>query len=248
MSKLVNIKTDGALKISVESRLLESTRKAHAWYTSKQFGTYALLILAVIDIGGFLQIADLTLKASPVNKMIIVSAFAVAFEVAPLYIGYALCLKSYNLGKPIHNWVLAFSTISSCLGVIGNIAFRILTMDIAYFEPTLKTTSSLALPMTVLMCILPVITSLVNLVIGCLSFDPLLFDILRLSKKLRMLRLRKRQLEAYYQELTNNEDVRKTLLEDENKYYNNAKMEFVTMRTRLRNYITARVLSTRTDV
>lgn len=244
MSEIVNVKTDGALKISVESKLLESTQKAHAWYTSKKFSVLALLALIVIDVAGFLQITNLTLEESPMAKLLIVSAFAVAFEIAPTYIGYALDLKCYKLGKAIHNWILVFSITACILGIIANTVFRILTMNLAYVNAVTGETSEVALPLTIVMCVLPVITSLINLVIGCLSFDPLLFDKLRLTKKVRLMEERKRQIEAYIEELDTDDNVMEALLQDEKNYYDNIKKEIDAVKGRLYNYVKVRTTST----
>lgn len=246
MGEIVNVKTDGALKIAVESKLLESTQKADTWYTSKKFSLLALLALVGVDIAGFWQIADLTLAVSPISKLLIVSAFAVSFEVAPIYIGYAIDLKCYKLGKAIHNWILVFSITACMLGIISNVIFRILTMNWAYVETATEqdAVSKIALPLTIVMCVLPIITSLVNLVIGCLSFNPLLFDKLRLTKKIRLMELRKRQIEAYMEELDNDSEIKEKLLQDEEAYYKNANQEIDTIRDRLYNYVKARTTTT----
>lgn len=247
MSKLVSVKTDGSLNISVENHLFESIRKAHTWYTSKYINIPALIILAIIDIVGFVQIMNLTVTESLPSRVIITSALAIAFDVAPLYIGYALCLKAYELGKAIHNWILGFSTIACILGVVGNIYFRFKTMNIAYQGPIDGEASDLALPLTVLMCILPIITSLVNLTIGCLTFDPLLFDMLRLSKKLRQLKLRKRQIEAYLEEFTDENALKQILIENENRCYENTKREIYMLRSKLKTYTIAKISGAHTQ-
>lgn len=241
MSKLVSVKTDGSLNISIENHLFENIRKAHTWYTSKYINIPALIILAIIDIVGFVQIMNLTVSESLPSRIIITSALAIAFDVAPLYIGYALCLKAYKLGKTIHNWILGFSTFACILGIVGNICFRLMTMDIAYEGPIDGKASELALPLTILMCILPIITSLVNLTIGCLTFDPLLFDMLRLSKKLRQLKLRKRQIEAYLEEFTDENALKQMLIENEDKCYENTKREIYALRSRLKTYTIAKI-------
>ena len=49
--------------------------------------------------------------------------------------------------------------------------YRVMTMDAAYgiSEDPTTTTAKIALPMTILMCVLPVITSLINIVIRYLN-------------------------------------------------------------------------------
>lgn len=237
MKRLLSIKADGSFNVSVDKQLSQSVRKAHTWYTSKHISLPSLLILALIDILGFMQIANETIKESTLNRLVIISAFSVAFEVAPMYIGYALSLKSYKLGKPIHNWVLGFSISACILGVIGNTIFRILTMEGAYRNNITDGLYEFALPITIVMCILPVITSLVNLVISCLSFDPLLFDIARFSKKLNVLKIRKRQLEAFVEEISGDDKLEEILINDECQYYKNTETEILAMRTRLYTYV-----------
>lgn len=243
MSKLFSIKADGSLKLSVESKLLENIRKAHSWYTSQKFSWPALIGLFVIDVLGFLQIANKTMSDNLPNRIIIVSAFAVAFEIAPLYIGYVLCLKSYDLWRPVGKFdlgkfVLFLSTSAFVLGAIANAIYRFMTMDIAYKSADGSGVDPIALPMTIMMVILPIITTFVNIVIGCLSFDPLLFELLRLTKKLRVLKIRRRQVAACLEELSDDALLKQALSETEEQYYNNAKIEIQAIRLRLINYIT----------
>ncbi len=247
MSKLASLKANGSLNISIESKLFETIRRANTWYTSKKFSGPMFLVLVVIDVIGFMQIAKATMNTNLLNRILIVAAFSVAFEIAPLYIGYSTCLKSYNLGKPIHKIVFWLSLVSFGLGIIGNGIYRGLTMNIAYMEPDLdginRIQDEVALPMTILMFILPIITSLVNIVIGCLSFDPLLFDLLRLSKKLRILRVRKRQLEAFIKETADDEELEKDAIDNDEQCYNKEKTKLLTTSMRLKNYISVRSAS-----
>jgi len=238
MSKLISMKADGTLNISVESNLLETIHKTHAWYTSNKTANIILLIIAAIDIVGFYQIFSITIPENIINQIIIISAFAGAFEIATLYIGYAISLKCYNLGRPIHNIVLILSIISFGLGIIANTIYRWMTMDFAYQDIAV-----IALPMTIVMIILPIITSLINIVVGCLAFDPLLFDLQKLSKKLKGLRTRKLQLESHVNSLPNDTDLANSLIDSENTCYNNTKIEIAAMRLRLRNYIIIKSLT-----
>lgn len=243
MNKLVSLKANGELSISVESKLFKSVRKMNAWFADQKATIPMLIFLIAIDILGFNQIAEATMTDNKINRMLIIAAFAVAFEIAPLYIGYAICLKSYRLGKQIHDIILWLSSVSFVLGIIGNGIYRFLTMNIAY--RTLDTdgitfvTAEVALPMTILMFILPIITSLINIVIGCLSFDPLLYDLLKLSKKLRVLHIRKRQIIPYIEEISKDDDFREKVLSSEEQCFENAKAELVTVSMRLKNYISA---------
>lgn len=241
MSKLVNVKADSTLNISVEQHLFENIRKAHTWYTNKAINIPAILFLAFIDVFGFMQITELTIAEDVMSRIIITSALAVAFEIAPLYIGYSLCLKCYKLGKRIHNWILFFSCGACILGIIGNIYFRFRTMNTAYFNRTTGEVSEVALPLTVLMCILPVITSLINLVIGCLTFDPLEFELLRLSKKLAKLKLRRQQIKAYLEEFNDEETLQKNLELEEKNCYAKVKSDIDALQSTLKTYTVVRV-------
>ena len=100
-----------------------------------------------------------------------------------------------------------------------------------------------ALAITITMCILPVITSLVNLVIGCLTFDPLLFDLSRIEKKLRVLTVKKRQLKSAVESLSHDAEAKKRLIDEENECYTITQQEINTARQRFRNYIIARTSS-----
>ena len=64
------------------------------------------------------------------------------------------------------------------------------------------------LAVTIVMIILPIITSLMSIVIGCLMFDPLLFEMNAVSKKLNRLNIAKRKIESAiveYNEFVNND-------------------------------------------
>lgn len=240
-NKAISIKADGTLDILVDKHLFEKVRKAHTWYTNSKLSIPAVFFFGTIDILGFMQIMDLTFKEDLQNKVIIIAALATAFEIAPLYIGYAICLKSYKLGRNIHNWVLLFSTMACILGIFGNTYFRFTTMNYAYTNKINNQVSETALPLTVLMCILPVITSLINLTLGLLVFDPLLFDLLRLSKKLEKLKLKRKQIESYIEEFNNEDELKRLLEEDENSCYESVKNEIYALRNKLKVYAVAKV-------
>lgn len=241
-NKLFNTQVDGSLSIFVDSELFKTISRAKTWYTNKNLSFVGIILLGFIDIVGFFQAFVGTANINDLQKVIIVSAFAIAFEVAPLYIGYALSLKCYGLGKKIHNWVLSFSTTACFLGVIGNIIFRSLTLN-DIIQSKNAPSPEAALAITITMCILPVITSLVNLVIGCLTFDPLLFDLTRSEKKLRVLTVKKRQLESAIEALSHDDEAKKCLIGEENDCYTSTQREINTARQRFRNYILARTSS-----
>ncbi len=236
MGKLATVNIDNTLNISVEEKLFENIRKAHTWFTNPVISLPAFIIFAIIDVAGFLQIMEVTLAENLASRIIITTSLAIAFEVAPLYIGYSICLKCYRLGRKIHNWVLLFSCSACILGIVGNTIFRITTIDIAYINPTTLTTSEVGMPITVIMCILPVITSLMSLVIGCLTIDPLQFDLLRLSKKLAKLKLRRQRIMAYLEEFTDEAALQSALKEEEMACYKKVQQEIYAMKATLKTY------------
>ncbi len=236
MGKLVSVKADSTLDISIENHLFENIRKAHTWYTSKVINIPAILIFSIIDVFGFWQVIELTINEDDASRFVIIAALAIAFDIAPLYIGYSICLKCYKLGRRIHNWILLFSCCACILGIIGNIYFRLGTMNVAYMNSTTGEVSSTSLPITVLMCLLPIITSLINLVIGCLTFDPLQFDLLRLSKKLAKLELRRQQIKAYLEEFNDEEALQKNLEQEEEECYKRVRNEIDALQDALKTY------------
>lgn len=236
MSRFIRVKSDSSLYIPIGNEFMKTIRSTHGWFTSQKFANFAVGVLAVIDLFGFLQIANLTLPENIMNRSIIIAAFLVAFEGATLYIGYILGLKSYGLGRQIHKVVLRLSGMAFLLGCMINTAYRILTMDIAY-----KNTPQIALPMTIVMIVLPVITSLMNIVVGCLAFDPLLFDLFRLSKKLHILEIKKQKLRSCLAALSNEDELEKSIRESEDSCYNNANIELADLRLHLKKYILVRV-------
>lgn len=239
MNKLIKIKSDHTAEISVNEKLFENIRKANTWFTNKVVTGWAIFIFAIIDVAGFMQLMKLVLSDNLKNRIIMTAGLAVAFEVAPLYIGYALCLKCYGLGKRINNWILGFSSTACILGIIGNSAFRFMTMDV-YKIPGTDEVDSIGMPVTILMCILPIITSLINLVIGCLSYDPLQFDLMRLSKKLAKLKLHRQQIKACLEDFNDEENLQNIRKKEEMIRYKKSLDEIYALQTSLKSYTTLR--------
>lgn len=231
MSKSIPFKVNAELSVSVESKLFNSIKNAHAWYTNKHVAKGGLFALTAIDFIGFEQIASATMAESFWNRVLIVAAFIIAFEVAPLYIGYAMCLKSYGFGGRMQKRIYWLSLLPFILGILANAFYRWHTKDFAYDEPRL------GIPMTFLMCILPIITSLVNIVMGCVSFNPLQYDIFKLTKKLRTLQLRKKQLESYNDSAEELKSLKEMSLTLEKESYDNALKEIKAEGERLKNFI-----------
>lgn len=244
MSELFKIRGDGSVKISMgagksgftEKVLTKNTCNLHTWYTSRWFSVVALIFLLVIDIAGFYQITSTTLYESTLSQVIIISAFGIAFEVAPLYIGYSICLKCYGWENPtLNRLIFIFSTTACFFGVIANTVYRVLTMGEAYAESEGK----IGLAMTIVMCVLPVVTSLINLTIGCLAFDPLYLHLLKLAKELRVLKMKKRQYTAYLKEYDTDTEDRARYLEEEDEYYSNTLNEIDQLQQYYTEYIKA---------
>lgn len=143
---------------------------------------------------------------------VFIIGLAAAFEIAPIYIGYAICQKCYNIGtqglddnpkkhfQHISTFVLVFSSIACGLGIAANIFARIM---ILINSDNIKENLAIA----VVMCVVPVITSFVNLSAGCLSFDPLIMDIFNLSVKLAKQRTLKAQIQAKVNQLLKYDSV-----------------------------------------
>ena len=224
------IKADGSIKFYINDELFETTKRRPAWYTSLPFSIIALLLMLSIDITGFYQTMEALSSAYIINKIMIVSALGVAFEGAPLYVGYVLCVKSYGIEKPIHKHVFWFALIACVLGVVANITFRFLLLNDQGDE-------LLTLPFTIIMCVFPIITSLVNLVIGCLSFDPVLSEMKNLSKRLGKLYYKRRKLIKCINELNSNISSKDRLIETESICYSGIKKEIVTKLASFYNYI-----------
>lgn len=246
MSKIANTNTNKSLYTSIENRLFEFILKNQTWYTNPRISLPVFIIFGIIDITGFLQVLTPTIDNDISARCLITASLAVAFEIAPLYIGYSLCLKCYHLGHRIHNWVLTFSCLACTLGIIGNIYFRLKTMDIAYIDPVTNNTSEAALPITVLMCLLPIITSLMSLVIGCLTFDPLQIDLLKLSKRLAKLKQRRQQIKADLEEFNDESTLKKTLEADGTALYEKAKQDIHTIQATLKTYAIIRTSTSST--
>lgn len=202
-NSLFKIKYDGSFSFVPEEKLMNEIKKSHTWFTNTLFGKICTIVFACIDLCGFYQLATNTINISALNRWVIISAFLVAFELAPLYLGYSMCLNCYNMGKQIHSHVKKYSICTLFLGIIANIIYRTLTYNVAineYGEATLA--------VTIVMIILPIITSLMSIVIGCLMFDPLLFEMNAVSKKLNRLNIAKRKIESAiveYNEFVNND-------------------------------------------
>ena len=200
-------------KYDSEKETVKTIKKEKPWYTSASWATLSIIVLAVIDTAGFTQgvIAareNLKTEYTPHSVVlqntiamgIMICAFIVAFEIATLYMAYAFSLKLYQYDrqalKRIRNrtektklsslisttslgWISFGAFI---LGIIANTLFRLGLMEGKSFFHGNQITVDGAI--TIVMIILPVITSIINFVIGCFAFDPLIFEMNYLAKKI----------------------------------------------------------------
>lgn len=243
---------DGHLKINtnsmsenkIDAHMRSSLYTLHTWYTNKTYGAIMLLVLLAIDVSGFYQIVSNTLFLSSLMRVVVISGFGVAFEIAPLYIGYALCLQLYSWGNSkLNNIIFRLSLSAFVLGVISNTVYRVLTIESAYDGYDIET----AIATTVIMCILPVITSFINLIIGCLAFDPLYIQLLKLSKQIAVLKERERQITAYIHEYENDNYLKATYIEQANSDYNTACDQIQSIQEELLSYIDMHSLDNQGD-
>lgn len=214
-------KVTSTIKFSSELKWVSETKKGKPWYARGLASIVALLILATIDLAGFIQGA-FNFDAFNINGLqtekvsdeiirifgivVMVLGFLVAFEVATIYMAYAFSLKLYNydrqaikrikssedrprISKYISTSMLGWISFGAfLLGVILNAIFRIGTIDSnVYFfkENTYLISSDWAL--TIVMIFLPIITSIMNFVIGCFTFDPILFELNQIAKRISIL-------------------------------------------------------------
>ncbi len=228
MTDLFKIKMNGTFKYSIDTELRNSLEKG-MWFTRSSVYVPVLLILLLVDIAGFFQITNQVIVSAPTLKGIIVVGFGVAFEVAPLYIGYAVCLRCYDLGAPIRNYILCFSASSTLLGIVANFFLRFFTLD--------TTAPNHSFTVALVMFLLPIITSLMNLVFGCLSFDPLLMELRRLAKKLYTLKSLNNQMVGLIAEYSADSDNKQLELYGAKVAYDDTIEELSLLQTQLKAYV-----------
>lgn len=230
----LKMNTNSMFKNKIDAHMRSSLYTLHTWYTNKTYGVIMLFVLLAIDISGFYQIVSNTLFLSSLMRGVVISGFGVAFEIAPLYIGYALCLQLYSWGNlKLNNIIFRLSLSAFMLGVISNTIYRVLTIEAAYKGYD----TEIAIATTVIMCILPIITSFINLIIGCLAFDPLYIQLIKLSKQIAVLKERERQITAYIYEYENDNCLKETYIEQANSDYNTACDQIQSIQEELISYI-----------
>ena len=236
---IIHVNPDGQLNVDVKNRQFTTIRSAQAWHSSPAFSWIILGILTFIDVFGFYQIASVTMTDNPLVRIVIVAGFTASFEFAPLYIGCSIALKTYDLGKKVHNLVFWLSIAAFALGFLINAVYRFLTMDIAYYELDItgeKHTMAIAFPLSLLLSILPLITSLINMVVGILSYDPVLFDIIKIEKRIAVLNEKKRRIDAAIKELQDS-SIKANREENAVAQRDRAMEELYYVQMRLKNFI-----------
>lgn len=239
MSRFVKAEMDGSLKINVESKVFEKVKKSSPWFLNRHLGQCIMIGLAISDLAGFFQLAEATLGVNLYLRAIIMVDFTAAFELAPIYIGYAISLKCYKLGKKIRKKIFWLSLIAFLIGIFANGIFRVMTMDIAYVQTNADGSTivnNVALPATILLTVLPILTSLVNIVIGCLAFDPLYFDLVRIKKRLNILQEKKRQLLVCISEIDHDDVLKEEALKNIEMEYTDALDKLNIAKSRFINY------------
>ena len=228
MKNKIKLKVRNSVELSVDSKILDSIRKVNTWFTNQKASWVLLILAAITDISGFTAVFTNNLDADKELIPIIIIGLSIGFEVAPLYIGYSICLFAYNYGKRIRKWVMAFSATSFSLAIIANTGFRILNIVLGNEED---------IPTVIVMILLPLITSFMNLAVGCLSFDPLGMDMLRLSKLVKKLKLKLYQYKSIKNELEKDDSLKDLILKKNNINYSNAKFEVVASSITAKSYI-----------
>ena len=236
------MKAKTSMSLTWEAEWVKEAKKTKPWYTKTPSSVVALLILAMIDLGGFIQgmmsfphdfntTSNSETIINTLALIILVAGFVAAFEGTTIYMAYAFSLKLYHYDRfalrRIYSgtskasfskfvstsslgWFCFFAFI---LGVIANIIFRIGTMAEKDFfeEGSLVLTQDGAI--AIVLVILPIITSILNFVIGCFSFDPILFELNQLSKNIAKTEANIEQLKAQKKEA--NDELANILIQKE---------------------------------
>lgn len=182
--------------------------------------------------GGLSLVGDLSeekmtdLVATYISTAVMLTGFTAAFEGSTIYMAYAFMIKLYNYDKAAllhmkkgkkHRISSSFISTSSLgwislicfmLGVIANSIFRV---GLYYYKTCGNDSLSCAdlskeKTLMIVMILLPIITSILNFVISCFSFDPLLFELNKIGKQIAI-------LNSQNEKIKNNRLIAKTLLE-----------------------------------
>lgn len=211
---------------SAELEYVRDLKRSRPWYSNSKVSVWSLIILGLIDTAGFIQgmikaipniedynfESDAFILTNGFTIVVMILAFIVAFEVATIYMGYAFSLKLYGYDRfsiryskrSYKNYVLSKLISTSFLGWISFAAFGLgVVANIIFRLGLLKNTEiadgssfELEVAITIVMIILPIITSIVNFVISCFTFDPILFELSHISKTLGKLNIDLSELEA----------------------------------------------------
>lgn len=204
-------------KIKIKWKDLETTITMP--WQGKIWITFLLTLIAMIcDAAGFAELvcrangitdfSDIFNIDNIITTIPIILGLAVAFDVSPVFVGYALCLIKHGLGstsydkekdgkdtcfkehKPALIWfVLIFDTIAFIAGFVINCIMRANQIGSKDYAGGYE-------KFPYFMMLLPLITSFVTLSAGCLSCDPYIFDLHNVSKRLATLQTQKANLKA----------------------------------------------------
>ncbi|MBQ9887232.1 MAG: hypothetical protein IJM37_10320 [Lachnospiraceae bacterium] len=191
----------------------------------------AMLGLALIDIGGFYNGVNMLTDDNIIVKLIIIAAFTVGFEIAPGFLGYGMDLWIYKVSKKnLYKYIIIFSSVSFGIGFIANCFLRIQ----GYLDLLNSKKDKIGICFIITMILLPLVTSFISLVIGLLSFDPLVMKLIRLYERRAKLSTHKIQLEGklkVYELSTEGEKIKERIndivekAEERKKYLNDIEKE-----------------------
>lgn len=261
------MKANASASISKESEWLKEIKKAKPWFSKSVYGLFALFLLMGIDTGGFVQgmlsfLPNMSREsiqievANYLSMSIMTLGFIAAFEGASLYMAYAFSLKLYHydryaikrsrngkksgLSSFVSTTALGwFSFATFVLGIIANSIFR---FGILYGkdETLFKQDShmlTLSGAITIVMILLPIITSILNFVIGCFTFDPLLFELNHLAKNLAKIKSEINALESEKEQVDIAIEKIPQLAKDQKEIYSSKVVCAVSLRPALRSRI-----------
>ncbi len=102
---------EASATVKINSKSLDEIKKSKPWFSASSIGWIAIIFLALMDLGGFVQGAftfapetwdtETTLVQIANNAVLIVmvSGFIAAFELSTLYMAYAFSLKLYHYDR-----------------------------------------------------------------------------------------------------------------------------------------------------
>lgn len=203
---------------TTEADYVSDLKASKPWYSKAPTSIVSLIFLGLIDTAGFVQgmlkalpdtshDSHTTVISTYISMGVMILAFIVSFEVATIYMGYAFSLRLYHYDKFSIKRINAdsqdiesskfvsttflgwLSFLAFILGIIANIIFRLGLMENIEFFNNSNGRLTVDGAITLVMVILPIITSIINFVISCFTFDPILFELNYISKAIGNLKL-----------------------------------------------------------